>query len=102
MRLGMRLLYWLLVTPTGLLCRTLGRDPLLLRHSHRDSYWIPLVPAANAGDYLSPADCANRPPGFARWLAACLRILARRPDPAGLRLDEARPKDIPDEIYTLW
>ena len=98
----MRLLYWLVVTPAGLMCRALGRDPLLLRRSQRTSYWIALTAATAPSDYLSPADKRNRPRGVAGWLAGCLRMLARRPDSAGLQLDEARPLDIPDEIYTLW
>ena len=103
MRLGIRLLYWLVVTPAGFLNRALGRDPLLLRRGNqRPSYWIPLAPADGPSDYISPADPANRPLGAAGWLSSWLSLFARRPDPAGLRLGEGRPQDIPDEIYTLW
>jgi hypothetical protein len=103
MRLGLRILYWALVTPAGLVNRALGRDPLLLRRDdRRTTYWIPLTPSEGAGDYLSPADPANRPAGVAGWLSSWLRVFARRPDPAGMHLAEARPQDIPDEIYTLW
>src|SRR5690242_4283970 len=103
MRIGLQLVYWLLVVPAAAFNWVLGRDPLLLRGGRRrTTYWIPLAPDDSATDYLSPDDSANRPLGAASWLSACLRLFARRPGPAGLALDKARPAEIPDEIYTLW
>lgn len=103
MRLVTCLLYWIVVTPAGMLNRILGRDPLLLRNtSAASTYWMPLSPGGGPLDYLTPADRSNSPAGVARWLLPIFGLFARRPQTDGRAAAEVRSQDIPDEIYTLW
>ena len=49
--LALALVFYLAVTPTGLIMRALGKDPLRLwRDAHAASYWIPRDPPGPAPD----------------------------------------------------
>lgn len=45
--------FFLIVTPTGLLCRLVGRDPLRIRGQLRESYWEP-IPDDPTTEYRKP------------------------------------------------
>ena len=45
--------YWLVITPIGMIMRALGRDPLEpLAGRSADSYWVERVPAEHRGRYF--------------------------------------------------
>ncbi len=47
-RLLISVVYFLMMTPIGLVMRLIGRDPLARRLRDRESYWIPRQPAGDA------------------------------------------------------
>jgi len=51
--IALGILFFLVVTPTGLLMRLFGKDPLRLRYDPAaDSYWLKLDPPGPAADSL--------------------------------------------------
>jgi hypothetical protein len=53
--LTLMILYFGIITPTGLLCRLLGRDALRLRRRPEQlSYWTPQPVVDEPGRYLRP------------------------------------------------
>jgi hypothetical protein len=43
-------IFFVLLTPVGLIGRLLGRDELRLKRTNSESYWIDRVPPGPAGD----------------------------------------------------
>lgn len=50
-RVLLTLVYYGLITPIGLARRAIGRDPLLLKPTNRDSYWIDTTNPQDPADY---------------------------------------------------
>ena len=50
-RVLLAIVYYGLFTPMGLLRRAIGRDPLLLKRTERDSYWLDTMASEDTNDY---------------------------------------------------
>ncbi|HXT70283.1 MAG TPA: SxtJ family membrane protein [Vicinamibacterales bacterium] len=51
-RIALGLMFFVLFTAVGLVFRLSGRDPLLLRRSRRDTYWLPKPQPRSGEEYL--------------------------------------------------
>ena len=47
----LRVIYYVILTPLGLLFRVVGRDPLQLRRPNVESYWVEHAPVADVKSY---------------------------------------------------
>lgn len=50
-RILLTIVYYGMFTPIGLLRRAIGRDPLRLKRTERDSYWLDTVTPDSANEY---------------------------------------------------
>lgn len=48
----MGILFYLLITPVGLLMRLSGKDPMQMKDSDKDTYWIDREPIPAGGDHM--------------------------------------------------